>query len=88
MRSLDGVVKKNELVLCDICGGTGLNINDTSMNCPKCNGLRIINRFTTEFTIDIPYTNERDRNEIEYKIRNNVVDILKKFRCSLKANTK
>jgi len=77
MSSLDGVIKKNELVLCNICGGTGLNINDTSRNCPKCNGLRIINRVTTEFTIDIPYTNEKDRNENWYKIFNGVADILK-----------
>lgn len=75
VRSDKNVLKKNCLKLCDWCRGTGINPNDRTENCPVCRGMKIINHFEVQFSVDVPYVCETDRHDNAYMILDHIKSI-------------
>ena len=69
---------ENYLDLCYVCGGTGINPNDSKHDkCPKCDGNRILNHFSISFEINVPYRSEHRREENKQMILHHIGEIEK-----------
>lgn len=66
----------NSLSLCEFCGGTGIDPDDSSRRCPKCDGTRVINHLGATFEINKPYYNEQERFSDQSIISTNIKSII------------
>lgn len=67
----------NSISLCEFCSGAGIDPDDSSRRCPRCDGTRIINHLGATFEIEKPYYNEQERISDESIISTNVNSIIK-----------
>ena len=73
--NIKDVIQKNGLKICPVCGGTGANPKNNAIYCYECGGLKVVNHFKVCLEVDIPYTNETDRGDNEYMIRDEISTI-------------
>ena len=67
----------NRLSLCERCGGTGIDPENSSDRCPICDRAKIINHLGATFEIFKPYSNEQERLSDEFIISTNIDSLIK-----------